>query len=63
MENIKQEVSELRGEMTNLEASMEHLTGLVEILVGAQVNPSSLKMLGKGVHMKMVAQHSSQTLC
>lgn len=40
MENIKQEVSELHKEMTNLKASMEHLTGLVEILVAAQVNPS-----------------------
>ena len=40
MENIKQEVSELRREVTNLKASMDHLTVLVEILVGAQVNPS-----------------------
>ena len=39
MENIKQEVSELRREMTILKASMEHLTGLVETLVAAQVNP------------------------
>ena len=40
MENIKQEVSELRREMTILKASLEHLTGLVEILVSSQVNPS-----------------------
>ena len=40
MENIKQEVSELRREVTNLKYSIEHLTGLVEILVAAQVNPS-----------------------
>ena len=40
MENIKQEVSELRGEMTHLKAGMDHLTSLVEILVAAQVNPS-----------------------
>ncbi|CAI8615368.1 unnamed protein product [Vicia faba] len=40
MENIKQEVSELRREMINLKAIMEHLTGLIEILVSAQVNPS-----------------------
>ena len=43
MENIKQEVSELRKEMTNLKAIMEHLTGLVEILVASQVNPSRRK--------------------
>ena len=40
MENIKQEISELHREMTNLKASVEHLTGLVEILVAARVNPS-----------------------
>ena len=40
MDDIKQEVSELRREMTNLKASTEHLTGLVEILVVVQFNPS-----------------------
>ena len=40
MENIKQEVSELRREMTILKAGMDHSTVLVEILVAAQVNPS-----------------------
>ena len=38
MENIKQEVFELRREVPNLKASLDHLTGLVEILVAAQVN-------------------------
>ena len=40
MENIKQEVSEFRKELTNLKASTDHLIVLVEILVAAQVNPS-----------------------
>ena len=40
MENIKQEVSELRREVTILKAGLDHLTGLVEILISAQVNPS-----------------------
>ena len=40
MENIKQEVSELRREVTIWKAGLDHLTGLVEILISAQVNPS-----------------------
>ncbi|CAI8615226.1 unnamed protein product [Vicia faba] len=40
MENVKQEISELRKEVTNLKAGMDHSTVLVEILVAAQVSPS-----------------------
>ena len=66
MENIKQEVSELRREMTILKAGMDHSTVLVEILVAAQVNPSKkeeamIKVFTDGHSRMLVLKFKSST--